>query len=242
MKLIAIASLAAGLALAGAASAAPNLITNGDFSAGNTGFSSDYTFGPPPSLMGEGVYTIGADPHDFHPFWVDVAGSNPMLIFNGATTGDEVAWQEDNIATTVGGQYNFSASVMDICCNGTFDPNTNAPSDLEFQVSTDNGMHWQTIVDYTTTPGGDTTHPSGDEGILVTVTGNFDSAPGGHFDIRAIDGDSAAGGNDFALDNISVTAAPEPATWGLMILGVGMVGGALRFSRKSQRPALVRIA
>lgn len=31
----------------------------------------------------------------------------------------------------------------------------------------------------------------------------------------------------------TVSAAPEPATWGLMILGFGMVGAALRYRRRS---------
>ena len=35
----------------------------------------------------------------------------------------------------------------------------------------------------------------------------------------------------------SISAAPEPSTWALMIAGVGMVGGALRFGRRSGSPA-----
>ena len=35
-----------------------------------------------------------------------------------------------------------------------------------------------------------------------------------------------------ALDSVSISAVPEPATWGFMILGFGMVGGAMR--RRSQ--------
>ncbi len=40
----------------------------------------------------------------------------------------------------------------------------------------------------------------------------------------------------FRLDDVSVTAVPEPATWALMILGFGMVGVARR------RQALARVA
>ena len=37
----------------------------------------------------------------------------------------------------------------------------------------------------------------------------------------------------FALDNISLSAVPEPATWAMMIGGFGMVGGAMRRRRSS---------
>ncbi|QTD57656.1 PEPxxWA-CTERM sorting domain-containing protein [Parasphingorhabdus cellanae] len=47
---------------------------------------------------------------------------------------------------------------------------------------------------------------------------------------------------DFAFNtnNINVSAVPEPATWGMMIFGFGMVGGALRRRRKSvtAKPAI----
>ena len=38
-----------------------------------------------------------------------------------------------------------------------------------------------------------------------------------------------------ALDNVSIDAVPEPATWAMMIGGFAMVGGALRSARR--RPA-----
>ena len=41
--------------------------------------------------------------------------------------------------------------------------------------------------------------------------------------------------NSFEIDNIAVTAVPEPAAWALMILGVGAVGGSLR---RRQRTAV----
>ena len=39
-------------------------------------------------------------------------------------------------------------------------------------------------------------------------------------------------GNSFEFDNISASAAPEPAAWSLMILGVGGMGAALRNRRR----------
>jgi hypothetical protein len=247
MKLISIAALVAGLAVAGGASAATNLITNGDFSAGDTGFTHgpEYTFVPlPPGPNSEqpaGTETITVNPIDVHSSWVDLGPSanNPMLVVNGATNSGATLWEEDGITTSASGVYDFSANVMDICCNATFGNQGNAPSDIIFQVSV-NGGSFVDVASYMTTPG--MPAQSGDSGILKFITGSFNSTAGGNFDIRAINNASAPGGNDFAIDNIVVSAAPEPTTWGLMIIGVGMVGGALRAARKSRRLSLVRAA
>ena len=41
-------------------------------------------------------------------------------------------------------------------------------------------------------------------------------------------------GNSFEVDNLAVGGAvPEPATWAMMIVGFGLVGGAMRRSRKA---------
>ncbi len=247
MKFVGIAALVAGLAVASGASAATNLIVNGDFSADTatpTGFSAGtYTYIPPPpgpmSELPEGTETITVNPIDVHPSWVDLGAgaNNPMLVVNGQTTSDNPFWEEDSIATAAGGKYDFSANVMDICCNSTFGNNSNAPSDIIFEVSV-NGGAFVPVAEYTTTPG--MPAQSGDSGIQKFITGSFDSTAGGEFSIRAVNDDAAAGGNDFAIDNIAVSAAPEPTAWGLMIIGVGMAGGALRAARKSRRLATVQ--
>jgi hypothetical protein len=246
MKLIGIAALVAGLAFAGGASAA-NLITNGDFSAGDTGFTfgAPYAFiplpPPPGSAIPPATETITVNPINVNPFWVDLGAgaNNPMLVVNGAENSGAVIWQEAGITTVTGGLYDFSANVMDICCNATFGNQSNAPSDIIFQVSV-NGGAFQNIASYMTTPG--MPAQSGDSGVLKFIAGSFNSTAGGHFTIQAVNDASAFGGNDFAIDNIVVTAAPEPATWGLMIIGVGMAGGALRAARKSRRLSLVQAA
>ena len=48
------------------------------------------------------------------------------------------------------------------------------------------------------------------------------------------------GGNNAGvfLDNVSVSAAPEPATWVMLLLGVGGVGAAMRMSKRRERSAL----
>ncbi len=44
-------------------------------------------------------------------------------------------------------------------------------------------------------------------------------------------GTGAGDSIDPILDNVSVSAAPEPATWAMMILGFGLIGSALRRRR-----------
>ncbi|MGP7796695.1 PEPxxWA-CTERM sorting domain-containing protein [Sphingomonas sp. CLY1604] len=46
------------------------------------------------------------------------------------------------------------------------------------------------------------------------------------------------GNQSFEFDNVSFSAAvPEPATWAMMIIGFGMLGGAMRYRRKSSKAA-----
>jgi hypothetical protein len=228
----------------GAANASSNLIVNGDFSAGNTGFTSDYgyvdsiTSGPTSgSMYPEGLYTIWNNPIDVHPSWVDAPSAPTMLIENGDTTPNKTVWKEAGLVGVTGQTYNFSADIMNVCCNASFGYNTNAPSELLFQVSNDGFATWTTILDYTTSPGSPAPNP--DDGIIKTETGLFTDSYSGEFDIRAIDGINAASGNDFGITNLNLSAVPEPATWAMMLIGFGAVGFMMRGSRRKQSGAVV---
>ena len=65
-----------------------NLIVNGDFSAGNTGFQSQYTYNAT-SVVNETVYTVGPNPADFSPYVASfgdhTSGSGLMMIVNGGS-------------------------------------------------------------------------------------------------------------------------------------------------------------
>jgi hypothetical protein len=226
-----------------ASQAATNLVVNGDFSQGNTGFTTGYTYVAPRSgaMMPETVYTIAADPRAVHPYWVGLGDDNARLIVNGATHAGVTVWQE-SLATTTGQAYQFSASAADVCCNGDH-PGHYAASELEFQVSTDGFATFQTLATINTTP-------PGDAGQFQTATADFTAA--GAVQIRIIDALTGRVGNDFAIDDISVVAltagsvggkdpgpgitagpVPEPGIWALMIIGFGGVGGAMRARRRA---------
>jgi hypothetical protein len=217
--LLAIGFLAA--VTVGSAQAAPNLITNGDFSAGNAGFTSAYTYETPASnvLVPEGTYTVTGDPHSVHDSWITLSGGNELIV-NGATSGQPTIWEEDGISGA--GSYHFSAAVTNICCNISY-TGDNEPSQIIFQFSTDSGATWHDITNQLTNPPSDAGNP-------YALAANFTTT--GTFDIRAVNGLTAAGGNDFAIDDIVVTSAvPEPAAWAMLLIGFFGVGAATRALR-----------
>jgi hypothetical protein len=72
---------------------------------------------------------------------------------------------------------------------------------------------------------------NGDQSVGRRMTYNF----GGDQVTQVI---FSSSGYSFELDNIAVSAVPEPATWAMMIAGFGMMGAALR--RRQAAPAVVR--
>ncbi len=74
--------------VAAAPTASTNLITNGDFESGNTGFTSGYAFG---NVHGPGTYWIGGTPSQAPGAWGGwynggdhTSGSGKMMVVNGA--------------------------------------------------------------------------------------------------------------------------------------------------------------
>jgi hypothetical protein len=223
--------LAAGALLAGSAHAATNLIVNGDFESGNTGFTSDHAYVDPTAnaLVPEGLYTIIPNPMAVHSSWVDLGGSNLMVV-NGMTGGSTpVVWQQT--LDVVAGTYAFSGQAANVCCNSSY-AGPNSPSNLLFQYSFD-GVNFTTFDQILT-------DPQNDAGSFYNVGGDITATGAQPLTLRIANGATAASGNDFAIDNLvlSMTSAvPEPATWAMMIAGMGMVGASLRRRRSALRLA-----
>jgi hypothetical protein len=87
-----------------------NLITNGDFEAGNKAFSSEYTASD--STQPEGTYTVGRDPVQHHPGAASYAdhtsGKGLMMIVNGAPAAGRTVW-EQTVRVDKNRVYDFSA-------------------------------------------------------------------------------------------------------------------------------------
>jgi Secretion system C-terminal sorting domain len=91
-----------------------NLIANGNFEQGNTGFSSDYTAILTNYQGGDGTYTIGSNPNNYTGHWCNKTNHTPggtqMMIIDGLNnfqTNDNF-WKQ-NVRVQPNSVYNFSA-------------------------------------------------------------------------------------------------------------------------------------
>ena len=165
-----------------------NLVSNGDFSAGNVGFTSSYTYAPPPSTtLIEGNYSVYTDPFGVHTGFTSMGdhttGTGSMMILNGGPTPTDV-WCE-TIPVTPNTDYDFSAWIAN-CSSVTVIPNVPI---LQFKI---NGVLIGTPYTVTSTPGVWTNFFSvWNSGVNTTAT------------ICIYDANTTAAGNDFALDDIS---------------------------------------
>jgi gliding motility-associated-like protein len=165
-----------------------NLIVNGNFSAGNTGFTSAYSYVTGSgSLFPESVYTITTDPHLEHSgaasFGDHTTGHGKMMAINGASTPIDV-WCE-TISVAPNTNYTFSAWFA----NWSSDTSDNLPI-IKFEV---NGTPITSSFAFPHAVGKwrqfKTTWNSGIDSV-VTICIN--------------DSQTASYGNDFAIDDISL--------------------------------------
>jgi hypothetical protein len=203
------------LALAcGSAHAATNLVTNGDFSAGVSGFTSGYTYSPGYGWP-EGTYDVTTDPHLNHPLWSSfgdhTTGSGEMLVLNGSPDADTSAWSQ-TISVTSGKTYDFTAWVASSY--------PTSPATLSFSV---NG-----------TQVGSTFTASTTTGLWQEFSGDF-TASSNSAALSIIDTNLTRSGNDFALDDISVSAVPEPGVWVMMLGGMAILGAMFRMGHALRR-------
>ncbi|MBA3827803.1 MAG: gliding motility-associated C-terminal domain-containing protein [Taibaiella sp.] len=162
------------------------LIVNGDFSSGNTGFTSSYTYNPS-SVYAAGVYAVDYNPSSVHPLAVSyrdhTTGTGKMMIINGASTAVDV-WCE-SIAVTPNTNYAFSAWFA----NWSVDDVGAATPDLQFKI---NGVLL-----------GSPTLISASPGTWLHFYQVWNSGPSTTASICIYDLTTAATGNDFSIDDIS---------------------------------------
>jgi len=208
MKITSIAALVAGLALAGAAQANTNLVSNGSFELGSPGpgpggFS---TLGGGSTAM-SGWTVTGASVDWINGYWQASDGTHSVDL-NGAGVGGV----SQTIATVVGQTYLL-----------TFDLSGNPDSALAtrtLQVTAGDASD-----PFAFAMGGNTHGSMNWLAQSMTFTALSTST---QINFASTSTDNCCWGP--ALDNVSVSAmgVPEPATWALMLTGFGLAGVTLR--------------
>ncbi len=174
-----------------------NLVINGDFESGNTGFTTGYALG---DVSGPGAYTIGANPSTATGAFGDwcncgdhTSGTGKLMIVNGATNASLPVWEEI-VSVTPSTNYSFSywGAEVDhdssslphllLKINGRVIGSNNFP-----EYPPDNGGKWQNYK-------------------FTWNSGSSQTA-----DLILLDLNTDAPWNDFALDDISFSAGSGAA-------------------------------
>ena len=158
-----------------------NIIVNGDFNGGNTGFTSQYSFANP--NVTEGQYFVGPSAQAWNNLMSNCAGhsgTGNMLLVNGASVPDVNVWAQ-TITVVPNTNYAFSTWIQSL-----YPPN---PAQLSFSINGSNigntitatlpNCNWTQF--YTTWNSGNNTVAS----------------------IAIVNKNTEVQGNDFALDDIS---------------------------------------
>ncbi|MCE5253876.1 MAG: hypothetical protein LLG45_06685 [Actinomycetia bacterium] len=197
----------AAMLMVAAPAMAGNLITSGDFEAGSTGFTSEYTLVTEANntsggesglgtLDVEGAYAIGLDPYGYHRLWesfsdhTNADGTGHMMIVNGNedATPPPVVYQTTVTGLIPGRDYEFSFwgatsyptayAQLELWINDEYVDTYDAPESL---------ATWAQYVAPAWTATSDT-------GV-----------------IKLVDVNTAHTGNDFALDDISLEIINYPS-------------------------------
>lgn len=192
---------------------ASNLVPNGAFEDGNINFESSYQYAPAANTN-EGQYTLRTGPPPWNIFFVpasDHTGNGTMFLANGSPTNGAVVWQSDVISVNGATNYFFEAWVMNVCCTSGY-VGPNSASILEFSI---NGVAV-----------GTKSTNLGNAGSWEGLSTTWNSGVATTAVLRLINRNTAIGGNDFAVDDISlstVSSVPEPASIFLMLAGLSIM-------------------
>ena len=168
-----------------------NLITNGAFEAGNTGFTSDYTIWTigTPGDMSESRYAIVTDPSKIHSGYSDkcvdhTSKTGYQMVINGAGAEKTIWAPTKPITVTPNTNYQFIYWVQTVVKN-----NDTSPSKLQLYA---NGVAAGPI--YTA----DATTAAWKQFVY-----NWNSGSSTTVNLQLKNENFDSGGNDFALDDIS---------------------------------------
>jgi gliding motility-associated-like protein len=159
-----------------------NLIVNGDFSQGNSGFTSQYNHANP--NITEGQYFVGFNPRLWNGSLSNctdhTSGNGNMMMINGSPFADMYVWQQ-TITVTPNTNYAFSTWIeaLDIL----------NPAQLRFSI---NGKNVGNMITASQS------HCTWTQFFTTWNSGNTTTAV-----IAIVNKNTVRAGNDFALDDIS---------------------------------------
>jgi hypothetical protein len=196
---------------------ADSLLLNGDFSGGNTGFSSQHSYSET-SITSEGLYTIGSDPMLFHPlayghFGDHTTGNGLMFMVNASLTPNLYVWQE-TVSVDSNASYLFTgfATLWGGWTPSYFSLSINGQT-LK-TVSLDSHAQWSSFSS------------SWDSGLSNQATIQIFATPPNVSDPSIYE--------DIALDDLSFAqVVPEPTQ--LELVAVGMICLVLSFAYRRKR-------
>ena len=191
------------------------LVTNGNFNSGNTGFTTSYTLtsgfytGVPTSgLYPEGLYAVNTNANNYHPAFYGTdhtTGSGNFMIINGSGSSTPTTVWQETVTVNPNTTYYFSAWGLSM--------NNVAPfAALQFAVD---GVQVGTVAALTGNTR--TTAPF----TWQQFYGTWNSGPSASSAVISIvDTSRALGGNDFGLDDISFGTL-SPVTFAIAPAGNG---------------------
>jgi len=169
-----------------------NLIVNGDFEMGNTGFTSVYLYG---LITEPGTYVIGSNPSTATGHWYDwcnfgdhTTGTGLMFIANGGSSVGHFVWSQ---AVTVDPNTQYNISLW----GATINTYSGGPAQLVIMI---NGQALGGVTLPANCPAAG--------GSWVNLTSSWNSGTNTTAVVTIRDRVTAVGLNDFVMDDISLTA------------------------------------
>ena len=158
------------------------MATNGNFSSGNTGFLTAYTYNAT-SIWNEGTYAVGPNPNAVHPnfsSWGDhTTGTGNYMLVNGSTGGNKILWRQI-VSFPPGVQVTMRWWML------TF---VTPAGSVQLKLSGTN------IGNAASTPNS--------TGVWAQTTRTFTVPASGNATINLVTTSAALSGNDFGIDDIS---------------------------------------
>jgi gliding motility-associated-like protein len=163
-----------------------NVVVNGSFSGGNTGFASGYVTGsggPWGPCSYAGTYGVSNNPSNLHSLWSSfgdhTTGGGQMMLVNGASTAGVNVWCQ-TVSVIPNTNYDFSTWLANV--------STTSPAALQFAI---NGFPLGTVFNAPNTPA-----------QWIQFHYIWNSGTNTSANICIINQNMVAIGNDFALDDI----------------------------------------